>query len=83
MNVVDPLVGGLPDDGPDPEREVGGHQVHEAEPREHPELLHNHLGPFCWLKAVSSFHTIFDAKCFVRVVRTLGQILALGCVNSL
>ena len=43
MNMMDPLVGGLPDDRPDPEREVGGHKVHEAEPREHPELLHYHL----------------------------------------
>ena len=43
MNVVDPLVGGLPDDGPDPEREVGGDEVHEAEAREHAELLHDHL----------------------------------------
>ena len=76
--MVDPLVGGFPDDGPDPEREVGGHQVHEAEPREHPELLHYHLGPFGLLKAVPSFHTSFDAKCFVRVVRTWAN-----SVNSL
>ena len=42
VDVVDPLVGGLPDDDPDPEREVGGHQVDEPEPGEQPEPLHDH-----------------------------------------
>ena len=42
VHVVDPLVGGLPDDDPDPEREVGGHQVDEPEPGEQPEPLHDH-----------------------------------------
>ena len=40
--MVDPLVGGLPDDDADPEREVGGHQVDEPEPGEQPEPLHDH-----------------------------------------
>ena len=43
VNVVNPLVGGLPDDGPDPQGEVGGHEVHEAEAGEHAELLDYHL----------------------------------------
>ena len=43
MNVVDPLVGGLPDDGADPQGEVGGDEVHEAEAGEHAEFLDNHL----------------------------------------
>ena len=50
MDVVYPLVGGLPDDGADPEGEVGGHQVHEPEPREHPELFHDHLRKMSWAR---------------------------------
>ena len=42
VDVVDPLVGGLPDDDADPEREVGGHQVDEPEPGEQAEPLHDH-----------------------------------------
>ncbi len=34
VDVVNPIVGGLPDDGADPQRQVGGHKVDEAEPRE-------------------------------------------------
>ena len=44
MNMMDPLVGGLPDDDPDPEREVGGHQVDEPEPGEQSEPLNNDGG---------------------------------------
>ena len=30
VDVVDPLVGGLPDNNPDPEGQVGGHQVNKS-----------------------------------------------------
>ena len=42
--MVDPFVGRLPDDNSDPEREVGGHQVDEAEPGEQTEPLDNDGG---------------------------------------
>ena len=41
--VVDPLVGRLPDDGPDPEGQVRGHHVHEPEAGHQAEALHNYL----------------------------------------
>ena len=44
VHVVDPFVGGLPDHDPDPEAEVGRHQVDEAEPGKQPEPLHNDGG---------------------------------------
>ena len=44
VHVVDPLVGGLPDDDPDPEAEVGRHQVNEAEPGKQTESLDNDGG---------------------------------------
>ena len=44
VDCVDPLVGRLPDDGPDPQGEVGGHQVHEAEAGEQAEALDYNLG---------------------------------------
>ena len=44
VDVVDPLIGGLPDHDPDPEREVGGHQVDEPEPGEQSEPLNNDGG---------------------------------------
>lgn len=43
VDVVDPLVSRLPYDGPDPQAQVGRHQVHEAEPGEEAEPLHDHL----------------------------------------
>ena len=42
--MVDPLVGGLPDDNPDPERQVGGHQVDESKSREQSKSLHDDGG---------------------------------------
>ena len=33
VDVMDPLVGRLPNDGANPQRQVGGHHVHEAESR--------------------------------------------------
>ena len=44
VNVVDPLVGRLPDDDPDPEREVGRHEVDEPEPSKQAKPLDNHGG---------------------------------------
>ena len=44
VHVVDPLVGGLPDDDPDPEREVGRHEVDEPEPSKQAKPLDNHGG---------------------------------------
>ena len=37
--MVDPLVGRLPDDCAHPEREVGCHEVHEAEPGKEAEAF--------------------------------------------
>ena len=42
--MVDPLVGRLPDDNPDPERQVGGHQVDESKSREQSKPLHDDGG---------------------------------------
>ena len=44
VHVVDPLVGRLPDHDPDPEAEVGRHQVDEPEPGEQTESLDNDGG---------------------------------------
>ena len=43
VEVVDPLVGRLPDDGPDPQGQVGGHQVHEPEPGKEPKAFNDDL----------------------------------------
>ena len=44
VHVMDPLVGRLPDHDPDPEAEVGRHQVDEPEPGKQPEPLDNDGG---------------------------------------
>ena len=41
---MDPLVGRLPNHDPDPEAEVGRHQVDEPEPGEQPKPLDNDGG---------------------------------------
>ncbi len=43
IDVMQPLVGRLPHDGPDPEGEVRGHEVHETETRKEAETLDDHL----------------------------------------
>ena len=44
VHVMDPLVGRLPNHDPDPEAEVGRHQVDESKPGEQPKPLDNDGG---------------------------------------
>ena len=44
VDVMDPLVGRLPDDDPDPESQVGGHQVNEPKSGEQSKSLHDDGG---------------------------------------
>ena len=41
---MDPLVGRLPDDDPDPESQVGGHQVNEPKSCKQSKSLHDDGG---------------------------------------
>ena len=43
VEMVNPFVCRFPDDGSDPQGQVGGHQVHEAEAGEQAETLHDNL----------------------------------------
>lgn len=43
VHMMNPLVGRLPNDGPDPQGQVGGHQVHESESGKQSEPFHYHL----------------------------------------
>ena len=41
VDVMDPLVGRLPDDGPHPQRQVGRHQMDESKPSEQAKSLND------------------------------------------
>ena len=44
VDVVDPLVGGLPDNNPDPEGQVGGHQVNKSKSSKQSKPFNNDGG---------------------------------------
>ena len=44
VDVVDPLVGGLPDDNPDPQGQVGGHQMNKSKSCKQSKPLHDDGG---------------------------------------